>query len=99
MRCGTPGTSGHVTAKSSIRSGVCFINPASTREAFCALPWEISRLSERSRGWATGSDRPGEVSRGYSRYEAGEASEALQSRKVEKQIGRAATSFAEGPNG
>jgi hypothetical protein len=36
---------------------------------------------------------------GRSRYEAGEASEALQSRKVEKQRGRAATSFTEGPNG
>ncbi len=44
-RCGAPGTSGHVTAKSSIRNGVCFINPASTRGTFCVLPWEISRLS------------------------------------------------------
>ena len=30
LRCGTLGTSGHVTAKSSIHIGVCFINPAST---------------------------------------------------------------------
>jgi hypothetical protein len=45
MRCGPPGTSGHVTAKSSIRHGVGFINPAPTRETFCALPWEICRLS------------------------------------------------------
>ncbi len=32
MRCGTLGTSGHVTIKSSIHVGVCFINPASTRD-------------------------------------------------------------------
>lgn len=41
--CGTPGTSpatGEMTAKSSIRSGVCFINPASARETFCVLPWD-----------------------------------------------------------
>ena len=99
MRCGTPGTSGHVTAKSSIRNGVCFINPAFTREAFCVLPWEISRLSERTRGRATGSDRPGEVSRGQSSSGAGEASEAPQGRKAGQQIGRAATPGTEGPNG
>ena len=34
-----------MTAKSSIRNGVCFINPASTRQTFCVLPWEICRLS------------------------------------------------------
>jgi len=45
MRGGTSGTSGHVTAKSSIRSGVCFINPACTRETFLVFPWEICRLS------------------------------------------------------
>jgi len=33
-----------VTAKSSIRTGVCIINPASTRETFCVLPWEICLL-------------------------------------------------------
>ena len=98
-RCGTPGTSGHVTAKSSIRSGVCFINPASTRETFCVLPWEISRLSARTGSRATGFDRPGEVSRGQSRLVAGEAIEAPQSRKAGKQIGRAATQRDEGPNG
>ena len=45
MRCGTPGTSGHVTAKSSIRRGVGLIHPASMRGTFCVLPWEICRLS------------------------------------------------------
>ena len=34
-----------MTAKSSIRSGVGFINPAVTRETFGALPGEICRLS------------------------------------------------------
>jgi len=81
------------------QSGVCFINPAFTREAFCVLPWEISRSSERTGGRATGSDRPGEVSRGQSSSEAGEASEAPHSRKAGQQIGRAATPRDEGPNG
>ena len=36
-----------MTAKSSIRNGVCFINPASTRETFWVLPWEICRLSRQ----------------------------------------------------
>mgnify|MGYP001050673652 CR=1 FL=1 len=99
MRCGTLGTSGHVTAKSSIRSGVCFINPASTRRTICVLPWEISRLSERTRGWVTSFERSGEVSRGRSRLVAGEAIEAPQVRKAGKQIGGAATPRDEGPNG
>jgi hypothetical protein len=45
---GPPGTSpatGGMTATSSIRTVVCCINPAPTRETFCALPWEICRLS------------------------------------------------------
>jgi hypothetical protein len=99
MRCGALGTSGHVTAKSSIRSGVCFINPASTRETFCVLPWEISRSSARTGNRVTDSDRPREVSRGHSRSEAGKASEAPHSRKAGQQIGRVATSRDEGPNG
>jgi len=47
---GPPGTSpatGGVTAKSSIRTGGCCINPASTRQPFWALPWEICRLSRK----------------------------------------------------
>jgi len=99
MRCGTSGTSGHVTAKSSIRKGVCFINPASTRRTICVLPWEISRVSARTGFRATGADRPGEVSRGQSRPETGRAIEAPRSRKVGQQIGRAATFRDEGPNG
>jgi len=81
MRCGTSGTSGHVTAKSSIRNGVCFINPAFTRRTICVLPWEISRLSARTGFRVTGIDRPGEVSRGQSRSEAGRAIEAPQAER------------------
>ena len=39
-RGGTPGTSGHVTAKSSCRNGVCFINPAFTHRQLGVLPRE-----------------------------------------------------------
>jgi len=99
MRCGTLGTSGHVTAKSSIRSGVCFINPASTRGTICVLPWEVSRLSVRTGSRATDSDRPGEVSRGHSRPVAGEAIEAPRCRKAGQLIGRTAPPWDEGPNG
>ena len=99
MRCGALGTSGHVTAKSSIRNGVCFINPASTRGTICVLPWEISRLSARTGFRATDTDRPGEVSRGQSRPMAGRAIEAPRCRKAGQQIGRAATPRDEGPNG
>jgi hypothetical protein len=52
MRCGTPGASGHVTAKPSIRKGACFINPASTRGTFCVLPREVSSVP-----WEVASDR------------------------------------------
>src|SRR3990172_7143370 len=97
---GPPGTSGHVTAKSSIRNGVCFINPASTRQTFCALPWEICRLSRRgTEGGGSRPDRSAEVSRGQSRSEAGKASEAPQGRKAGQQIGQAASPRTEGPNG
>ena len=44
LRCGTSGTSGHVTAKSSIHAGMCFINPALTRGRFCVLPREVSHV-------------------------------------------------------
>ena len=99
-RCGTPGTSGHVTAKSSIRSGVGCITPASTRETVCVLPWEICRLSRRvTEGGGSRPDRSAEVSRGQSRFAAGEASEAPQGRKAGQQIGRAAPQRTEGPNG
>jgi hypothetical protein len=44
MRCGTPGTSGHVTSEVLHPQGVCFINPALTQGRFCILPREISPL-------------------------------------------------------
>ena len=75
MRCGTPGTSGHVTIKSSIYVGVCFINPAFTRDkVLCVLPWEISHIDlerrvrgELAEGRAIDPDRMREVSRRHSR--------------------------------
>ena len=69
MRCGAPGTSWHVTAKSSICVGVRFINPASTQGKLCALPREICTVSGESglREEVTLSDRCAEVSRGHSR--------------------------------
>jgi hypothetical protein len=74
LRCGTSGTSGHVTTKSSIRIGVCFINPAFMHQKLRVLPWEISRtaLERRVRGKlaegrAIDPDRMREVSRRHSR--------------------------------
>lgn len=69
MRCGTPGTSWHVTTKSSLCVGVCFINLVPTQGKLCALPREICEVSGASR---TGEgeippDRLAEVSRGHSR--------------------------------
>ena len=49
------------------RGGVCCINPASVRETFCVLPWEICRLSVGTEGGEIRSDRSAEVSRGQSR--------------------------------
>ena len=67
-RCGTPGTSGHVTAKSSMRAGVCFINPASTHRKLCVLPREVSHgPSAMAEGRAIDPDPMGEVSRRHSR--------------------------------
>jgi hypothetical protein len=64
--------------------GVYFINPASMRGTFGVLPWEICWLSRRKRteGGEIRAERPAEVSRGYSRPDAGEASEAPQGRKA-----------------
>ena len=69
MRCGTPGTSWHVTTKSSFCIGVCFINPASTQGKLCALPREICEVSGESRTERGEilSDHLAEVSRGHSR--------------------------------
>jgi len=74
LRCGTPGTSGHVTTKSSIRIGVCFINPAFMHRKLRVLPWEISRTAlerrvrgELAEGRAIDPDRMREVSRRHSR--------------------------------
>src|ERR1035437_529731 len=94
------GTSGRMTAKSIAikrrdgRSGGCVgkaVKLTSGDLHGCPEFWteEATRLSERH----------AEVSRGQSRQEAGEAIEALRSRKVEKQLGRTVTSRTEGLNG
>ena len=72
MRCGPPGTSWHVTAKSSFCVGVGFINLASTWGKFCVLPWEICEASGASRTeeGESLSDRLAEVSRGHIRGES-----------------------------
>jgi hypothetical protein len=45
-RGGTAGTSGPVPAKSSMRGGMCFINPASTHRKRSVLPREICMASK-----------------------------------------------------
>jgi hypothetical protein len=68
-RCGTSGTSGHVTAKSSICLGLCLINPASTQRPFRVLPREICLLfAGRTERGAIRAHRQAEGSRGHSRW-------------------------------
>jgi hypothetical protein len=69
MRCGTPGMSWHVTAKSSFCDGVCFINPALMQGKLCALPREICTVLGGSRAevGVIPPDHGAEVSRGHSR--------------------------------
>jgi hypothetical protein len=57
-RGGTPGTRGHVTAKSSLRNGVCVINPAVTHRQLGVLPRESCMLSIQ--GMALGELSAGE---------------------------------------
>lgn len=92
-RCGTLGTSGHVTAKSSIcNRGVLYKSGVYASKVTCltlgGLPCapgsRVRRKLAEERG--IDPDRMGEVSRGHSRYRAGKASEALQCRKAEKRI-------------
>jgi hypothetical protein len=58
-----------VTTKSSIRKGVCFINPAFMHQKLRVLPWEISRIAlerrvrgELAEGRVIDPDRMREVS-------------------------------------
>jgi len=67
-RCDTSGTSGHVTTKSSICIGVCFINPASTQRPFRVLPREICLLFAGTERGAIRAHRQAEVSRGHRRW-------------------------------
>jgi len=67
-RCGTVGTSGHATVKSSIHSGLCFINRALMHGRYDSLPREICGVSSQgTEGGGILPDRLAEVSRGHSR--------------------------------
>ena len=67
MRCGTPGTSGHATTKSSIHHGAYFINPASMHRRYDSLPREICEVSPYgTEGGGILPDRLAEVSRRHS---------------------------------
>jgi len=74
LRCGTSGTSGHVTMKSSIRNwDVLYKSGVYARKALCLTPGGLlcalgSRVREKlAEHRAIGVDRIGEVSRGHSR--------------------------------
>ena len=74
LRCGTSGTSGHVTMKSSIRNwDVLYKSGVYARKALCLTPGGLPcALGSRVRlklaeGRAIDPDRMGEVSRGHSR--------------------------------
>jgi hypothetical protein len=60
-RGGTPGTSGHVPVKSSMRGGVCLINPASTHRKFGVLRREVCMASRSKVGmkWCGTAGKPG----------------------------------------
>jgi hypothetical protein len=79
--------------------GVLYKSGVYARNGRCLTLGDLSVVRGRTGSRVTGSDRPGEVSRGRSKPEAGEAIEAPQSRKAGQQIGRAATPRDEGPNG
>jgi len=74
MRCGTPGTSGHVTSKSSIcNRGVLYKSGVYASKVTCltlgGLPCAPGRRVRQklAEGGAIGPDRMGEVSRRHSR--------------------------------
>ncbi|MBW1702944.1 MAG: hypothetical protein JRJ69_16495 [Deltaproteobacteria bacterium] len=79
LRCGTPGTSGHVTIKSSIRNwGVLYKSGVYALKALCLTPGGLScalgcRVRRKlAEGRVIDPDRMGEVSRRHSRrIEAG----------------------------
>jgi hypothetical protein len=100
-RGGTSGTSGHVTATSSIRRGVCVRHPASTRETFGVVPWEVCRLSRAPGLRAAGSvltdrQKSAEGSGSSAQAKLGRPPGAARRghREAEPHRGR-----AEGPNG
>ena len=68
MRCGTPGASGHVTAKPSIRKGgVLYKSGVYVRKALCLTPGGLPCAIVMAEGRVINPDHMGEVSRGQSR--------------------------------
>ena len=79
MRCGTFGTSGHVTAKSSIFPwGVLYKSGVYARNVLCLTPGDLSRAlgfcvqRKLAEGEVIPPDREKEVCKGHSRRETAE---------------------------
>jgi len=68
------------------QGGVLYKSGVYARNVLCRTLGDLP-VVEETEGGEIRSDRPAEVSRGHSRPDAGEASEAPQGRKVGKQIG------------
>jgi hypothetical protein len=70
MRCGTSGTSGHVTTKSSIRNwGVLYKSGVYALKVTCLTLGDLySVFVIKTEGGVIHSDRCAEVSRRHSRY-------------------------------
>lgn len=72
------------------RRGVLYKSGAYARNVLCLTLGDLSAVPRGTEGGRSYSDRSAEVSRGRSRFAAGEASEAPQGRKAGERIGRAA---------
>jgi hypothetical protein len=97
-RCGTLGTSGHATTKSSIHSwGVLYKSGVYAPKVWQLTAGDLRGVLDRTEGGGILPDRPAEVSRGHSRLGAGDAREAPQGRKAGQQIGGAATRVGRRP--
>jgi len=70
LRCGTSGTSGHVTTKSSIRNwGVLYKSGAYALKVTCLTLGDLYSVFEvKTEGGVIHSDRCTEVSRRHSKY-------------------------------
>jgi hypothetical protein len=90
MRCGTPGASGHVTAKPSIRKwGVLYKSAAYAPTVVRLTPGDLLSALERrvrqklAEGGETRPDRSAGVSRGHSRWRITSCGEPRKSHTTE----------------